>query len=106
MQYCKDPRQLGSGGRRAISSCREPSPNNALHAPRQANLAHRRRRRLVERLIQISPRLIEELLRHRFFTPTEAQLEEILSVHAAIDPKILHALGTDKFPGPPIVVRR
>jgi hypothetical protein len=95
------------GRGRRIVHAEEASSHSALWRVRQANAAQLRRQRLVERIHQIAgPRafleIFEELVRHGLVD--EGELDRVLTPYAALDPRIVKALGADRMPPRPVRV--
>jgi hypothetical protein len=95
------------GGHRRFVCAKEEPPDNALDGARQANAALLRRQGLVERIHEVAgPRgfreIFEELIRHGLVD--EGELDRVLTAYAALDPRIVKAMGADRMPPRPLRV--
>jgi hypothetical protein len=101
------PPIIGAGGSRSSATPAEDDPRSAVEPARQLTLALLRRRHLIERIVEVAGargflELIEELLRHGLVD--ESELDRVLTRYAALDPRIVRALGADNLPPRPVRV--
>jgi hypothetical protein len=81
---------------------RPAGPAPFLQQPRLAALARLRRQRNAQRLHELGPRavfeLLDEIARHH---EIESDIDFRLGRYAAINPQLLRRAGGDRFPAPP-----